>query len=542
MPSLSAVIDTSTSDRHSRRGTVVVAEPIAPAAITALEARHDVVIAYDKSRRELLEALAAADALIVRSETRVDAELIGAAPRLRVIGRAGIGVDNIDLEAATRAGAVVVNAPDANTVSAAEHTMALLLAQARHVARADAALRAGRWERQSFRGVELHGKVLGILGLGRIGTLVAQRASAFGMHILAYDPFVGEDRARRLGVHLTDLDTVLTESDFVTVHLPRTKDTEGLIGADALAKMKPQARLINVARGGIVDEQALAEAVETGVIAGAAVDVFAEEPTTHNPLFSIDGVVVTPHLGASTHEAQDKAGTAVAESVADALEGELVLAAVNLDLGTDVSDEMKPFVPLAESLGHIFVSFSHGLPDEMTVHAMGRLAEASVRPLALAALRGALQSVSEENVSYVNAQLIADSRGLKLREEAARHSPVYRSMVRLTGMVDGQRRAVAGTIMARKGAVLLEVDEYEIELPITDHMLLIRNEDVPGMIGRIGTYLGDLGINIADMVVGRHRDGGAMMGLCVDGPLSEDSLADILDFEGVAAARYIDLT
>lgn len=526
----------------SERLTVVVAEQIAAAGIEALQEHHDVVLAVGKTREELIADLTDAHAIIVRSATMVDADLISAAPKLRVIGRAGIGVDNIDLEAATRAGALVVNAPEANTISAAEHTMALLLAQARHVAAADATLRDGKWERHRFRGVELHGKSLGVVGLGRIGTLVAQRASAFGMRVIAFDPYVGEDRARRLGVELHDLDTVLSEADFVTVHLPRTKDTEGLLGRAALAKMKPEARLINVARGGIVDEDALADAVRTGAIAGAAVDVFAEEPTVDSPLFELEGVVVTPHLGASTREAQEKAGTAVARSVIDALAGELVLAAVNMDLGSDVPADVKPFVRLAESLGQIFVFFAYGLPDELTVWAKGRLAETPVRPIALGALRGALQSVSEETVSYVNAPLLAEARGVTVREESTRHSAVYGSMVTLTGTVDGRPRTVSGTIMPRKGPVLLEVDEYEMELPITDHMLLVRNEDLPGIIGRIGTYLGEVGVNIADMVVGRHPDGGAMMGLCVDGPLSDESLDEIIGLKGIAAARYIDLS
>jgi D-3-phosphoglycerate dehydrogenase len=521
---------------------VVVAEPIAEEGISAMRERCAVVVAVGSSREGLLSELEDADALIVRSGTRVDEEMISAAPRLRVIGRAGIGVDNIDLEAATRAGVLVVNAPDANTISAAEHTMALLLAQARHVASADASLRAGRWDRSLFRGVELHGKTLGIIGLGRIGTLVAQRASAFGMRILAYDPYVGEDRSRRVGVELADFDSVIAKADFLTVHLPRTRATEGLISADAFAKMKPTARVINAARGGIVDEGALAEAIRSGQIAGAAVDVFADEPTTSSPLFELDGVVVTPHLGASTEEAQGKAGIAVAESVADALAGDLVLAAVNLDVGPEVGGELKPYLPLAESLGQIFVAFSRGLPGELTVCAQGSLAESPARPLALGALRGALQGISEETVSYVNAPMLAEARGVQVRELSTPESAVYRAMVRLTGTVEGTRRVVAGTIMERKGPVLIEVDEYEMELPITEHMLLIRNEDVPGMIGKVGTYLGDLGINIADMVVGRHRDGGAMMGICIDRPLDDEAASKLMELDGVAAARHIDLS
>ena len=288
--------------------------------------------------------------------------MMAAAPHLQVVGRAGVGVDNIDLEAATRAGVLVVNAPNANTISAAEHTMALLLAQARRISEADASLRSGAWERKRFGGVELHAKTLGVVGLGRIGTLVAQRASAFGMRILAYDPYVSEERARRLGVELGGLAEVFATADFITIHLPRTKDTEGLVDAEMLATMKPTARLINVARGGIVDEDALAAAVRAGTIGGAAIDVFAVEPTTASPLFDLPQVVVTPHLGASTQEAQDKAGISVAESVADALRGELVLAAVNIDLGPHVSDDIKPFLPLTEWLGRIFIGFAKGLP------------------------------------------------------------------------------------------------------------------------------------------------------------------------------------
>ena len=522
-------------------GTVVVAEAIADTGIAFLQEHHEVVVAIGKSREELLRLMPDAAGLIVRSGTDVDAELIGAAPNLRVVGRAGIGVDNIDLDAATRAGVLVVNAPDANTISAAEHTMALLLAQARHVARADASLRSGKWERDRFRGVELHGKTLGVIGLGRIGALVAQRASAFGMTIVAFDPFVGDARAQRLGVALIDLESVLAASDFLTVHLPRTGDTEGLIGKEAFAMMKPGVRIVNVARGGIVDEEALAEAVREGTVAGAAVDVFAVEPTTESPLFELDEIVVTPHLGASTREAQDKAGTAVAVAVADALAGELVLSAVNVDLGPGLPPEVKPFLPLAEALGHIFVGLAQGLPDELMVTAKGRLAASPTRPLALGALRGALQGVSEENVSYVNAPLLGEARGLRVAEQSTSESPVYQAMIRLTGSVGGKQRAVAGTIMARKGPVVIEVDEYEIELPISEHMLLIRNDDVPGMIGRVGTLLGDLGVNIREMVVGRRPGGGAMMGLSLDKALADRDVEVLMGLEGVAAARHIDL-
>ena len=307
--------------------------------------------------------------------------------------------------------------------------------------------------------------------------------------------------------------------------------------------MKPGVRIINVARGGLVDEAALAAAVERGHVAGAGIDVFAEEPTTKSPLFDLAQVVVTPHLGASTQEAQDKAGVAVAEAVVEALKGELVLSAVNLDLGPSVSDDVRPFLPLAEQLGAVFVGFAKGLPAELTVCAQGRLAEDPVRPLALAAVKGALGMVQDEAVSYVNAPVIAAERGLAVVEEAQRELSDWQSALRLTGEVDGRRRTVSGTFMAKKGPVLTEVDGYEIEVPLTEHMLLIRNRDTPGVIGRVGTYLGSLAVNIANMVVGRSPEGeAAMMGLSLDQPMNDDAVSGLLAVEGILAARYIDLT
>lgn len=521
--------------------TVVIAETIADSAIDVLRPTADVVIATGLGRTELAERLHDAEGLIVRSATTVDAELIAAAPRLRVVGRAGIGVDNIDLDAATAAGVIVVNAPDANTISAAEHTMALLLAQARRVAEADASLRGGAWERSRFKGVELHGKTLGILGLGRIGTLVAQRASAFGMRLIAYDPFVSDDRASRLGVRLASLDEVLAEADFLTIHLPRTPDTEGLIDAAALARAKPGIRIVNVARGGLVDEEALAAAIVGGQVGGAAVDVFANEPTTESPLFGLSQVVVTPHLGASTQEAQDKAGTSVAGAVVAALAGELVPTAVNLDLGPRVPDEARPYVELAERLGRIFACFSFGLPGELRVSVRGRDIAEAVRAISLSAVKGALGTASETPVSFVNAPVLAARHGMSWREEAVSEAADYRSLVRLTGSVAGKPRVIAGSVMAHRGPVLVEVDGYEIEFPIASHMVLVRNSDTPGVIGRVGTLLGDAGINIADMAVGRGPDHGAMMGISLDQAMDDELVDRLLGLDGVLAARYIRL-
>ncbi len=520
---------------------VVVAEQIAESALAVLRGSCEVDDASDASREELLGRLAEADAIIVRSATKVDADLIGAAPKLRVIGRAGIGVDNIDLAAATTHGVMVVNAPDANTISAAEHTIALLLSQARRIPEADASLRAGRWDRKLFKGVELHGKVLGIVGLGRIGTLVAQRASSFGMRILVNDPYVGEDRVRRLGAELVDLPDLLAQADFITIHLPRNRETEGLIGREAFARMKQGVRLINVARGGIVDEEALAEAVASGKVAGAAIDVFAVEPTTESPLFSLSQLVVTPHLGASTLEAQDKAGLSVAESVLKALQGEMVRSAVNVDLGPDVPVEVQAFLPVAEHLGRIFAMFSGGLPSELTVTVEGELAEHPLRPLAMGALKGALGAVVNGPVTYVNAPILAESHGVSIREASRAQSHDYRVLITLSGIIEGKPRSLSATVLERKGEVLTDVDGYKIELPLSAHMLLIRNDDVPGVIGRVGTAVGDAGLNISDMAVGRHPEGGAMIGIALEVPVDDALVAELRETEGVLAVRAIQL-
>jgi D-3-phosphoglycerate dehydrogenase len=522
---------------------VIVAETISQAGIDALEKGCDVADLVGADRDALISAMADASALIVRSATQVDRALVEAGPNLKVIGRAGIGVDNIDVDAATEHGVLVVNAPNANTISAAEHTMALVLAQARRIPEADRSLREGRWDRAEFQGMELHGKTLGVLGLGKIGTLVAQRASAFGMSIIAYDPYIAPDRSRRLGIELMALDEVYANADVITVHLPRNPQTENLIDADAIASMRDGVRIINVARGGIVNEKDLAAAVVSGKVGGAAVDVFVTEPATESPLFDVPRITVTPHLGASTREAQDKAGVAVAEAVADAIAGNLVVTAVNLDLGATVSPEIKPFIRLAEQLGKIFAAQAKGLPQELIVTSKGHLAREPVKPIALSALKGALDGSTDEPVSYVNAPLIAAARGLTVLEESQADVDDYQSVIRISGVVDGRPRTVAGTFMARKGPALVGVDGYAIEVPLTDHMLLVRNNDTPGCIGRVGTYLGDQGYNITDMVVGRTADGpGAMMGIALDRPFDDADMAGLRTLKGIAATRYIDLT
>jgi D-3-phosphoglycerate dehydrogenase / 2-oxoglutarate reductase len=524
------------------RPKVVLAEPMAAAGIAALSVDCDVVDLSGSSRSHLASALADASGLVVRSATRVDDELISMGPNLRVIGRAGVGVDNIDVAAATRRGVLVVNAPLANTVSAAEHAFALILSIARHVPQAHATTRQGVWDRKNFTGVELSGKTLGVVGLGRIGSLVAQRAGAFDMRVLAYDPFVGPERARRMGVEMVDLEGLLENSDFISIHLPMTLDTEGLFGKDTLARCKPGVRIVNTSRGGIIDELALAEAVRSGQVAGAALDVFASEPPIDSPLFELPAVIVTPHLGASTIEAQDKAGVQVAEAVVAALRGELVASAVNVDLGGEVSDEVQQFLPVAEQLGRVFIGLAGGAPDEILVEARGRIAEGETKPLGLAVLKGWLQAVSTDPVSYVNVRALAEARGIGLVLEHSEESPDYVSVLTVSGLVGGIDVSVAATV-SRKGPVLVEILGHDLELPISRHMLILSNTDVPGVIGRVGTYLGDESINIANMVVGRTRkpNDGAMMGLNLDQPMTEAQVSQIKKMPGIVEARYVEV-
>jgi D-3-phosphoglycerate dehydrogenase len=525
------------------RPKVVIAETIAQIGINALAEYCDIDDASGAERQELLHRLAGADGLIVRSATAVDAELIEAAPRLRVVGRAGVGVDNIDLQAATAAGILVVNAPQANIISAAEHTMALLLAQARNVAPADASMRAGRWDRKKYQGIELHGKTLGVIGLGRIGSLVAQRAISFGMRLIAFDPYVSSERARRLGVEVAaNLDELLEQADFITVHLPRNRETRSLIGRDNIAKMKNGVRIVNVSRGGIVDEAALVEAIRSGKVAGAALDVYDEEPLADSALREVPEIVLTPHLGASTVEAQDKAGSDVADAVGAALRGELVLSAVNVDLGRDVADETREFLGVAEHLGAIFCRVAQGLPDQLVVRAEGRIADYPIRPLRLSALKGAFNMISSAPVSFVNVEALADQNRLVVEQEASAESDEYVSLLRLSGEVGGRKVSVAGTI-GRKGPHLVSIFGHEVELLMSKHMLLVRNADVPGVIGRVGTYLGKIGINIANMAVGQSPETGnaAMMGLSLDRALSEDQMVLFRALDGVEEAQQIEL-
>ena len=510
---------------------ILITETIADRGLDRLrQAGHDVVVRLGLTPAELLSEVATANALVIRSETQVTSEVLEAGRSLVVVGRAGIGLDNVDVAAATRRGVMVVNAPQSNVISAAEHTMALLLAQARNLPQAHSALKEGKWQRTKWTGVELHGKVLGVVGLGRIGALVAQRALAFGMQLVAYDPYVSAERARQMGVELMDLDQLMATADFVSIHLPKTRETLGLIGRDLLRRAKPGMRIVNTSRGGIVDEDALAWAVSEGIIAGAALDVFAKEPTTESPLFALDPVVVTPHLGASTSEAQDKAGETIAEQVQLALAGDFVPYAVNVS-ASEASETVRPFLALAERLGGLFASLNDGVPTALVVEYQGELADYDTRILTLAVLKGLLGKGSEEPVSYVNAPQLASERGIEVKETKTSAAHDYVNLITLRG----GDHAVAGSLFGlRAEARLVMVDDHTVDIPPARHMLIVRNEDRPGLIGLVGLTVGQAGVNISDMDVGRSPSGeAALMVLSTDQPVPPEVLTTLRRESGI---------
>ncbi|MGI9606639.1 MAG: phosphoglycerate dehydrogenase [Acidimicrobiales bacterium] len=516
---------------------VLITEPLAEAGIELLRRDgHVVDVSVGLDPEALRNAVVGADALIVRSATQVDRSLLAAGDRLKVVGRAGVGLDNVDVEAATARGVIVANAPTSNSISAAEHTLALLLAVARNVPQAHAALVAGRWERSQWGGVELHDKTLGIVGLGRIGALVAQRARAFGMRLVGHDPFVSETRAAELGVELLDLDEVVRASDFLTLHVARTPETVGLIDAQRLRDAKPGLRIVNVARGGIVDEADVADAIRSGTIAGAGLDVFDHEPVTESPLFGLPQVVVTPHLGASTVEAQDRAGVTIAEQVSLALAGDFVPFAVNV-AAHGVSEEVRPFLPVAEQLGIRFARLTDA--TEIDIEFAGEIGGYDCRMAELAVLKGLMSVRSGLSVSYVNAEELAADAGVAVRSHATTDSP--------SGFVNGIRisgggSSIAGTVLVLSGEMrIISIDDFTIDIPPADNLLVLLNDDTPGMIGRVGTLFGDAGVNIDDMHIGRNHEGRALMAIATSEPLPR-SLIDSLNAEtAVRGLRTLDL-
>lgn len=523
---------------------VLVTEKLSPAGVERLREHLDVDVKTGLSPDELVEIIGGYDALVIRSATTVDAAVIEAGGDLKVIGRAGIGLDNVDVDAATRNGVLVVNAPQSNVLSAAEHTMALLLAQARNVPQAHSALVGGEWARERYQGVELHGKTLGVVGLGRVGTLVAQRANAFGMRIIAFDPYVSASRAAQMGVELVDdVADVCRRADFLTVHLPKTPETIGIIGSKELAEVRPGVRIVNTARGGIIDESALLEALRSGRVAGAAVDVFEIEPVTSHPLFELDNVIVTPHLGASTAEAQDKAGLAIAEQVLLALRGEFVPYAVNVEVGTDIPEAIRSYLRLAERLGRMAVALAGTGIERLRFEYHGGIADYDTRALTLSGLKGAFSAVVHEPVTFVNAPLLAKERGIAVEEARSSESLDFVNLIEVHAECKDETVSVAGVLVGKRdNPKLVRVYGYELDMQFSPYFALLRYEDRPGIVGIVGSLMGEARINIANMQVARQSEGGeALMCLAVDSPVPEDVLSNIADRVQARDARVIEL-
>ncbi len=533
---------------------VLVKEKIGDSGVALLREHFDVDLGIDWSDEELAQRIGAYEGILIRSATKMTAQLIEAAERLKVIGRAGVGVDNVDVPAATARGIIVVNAPESNVITAAEHTIALLLALARNIPQAHASLTSGRWERSKFSGIEVYEKTLGIIGFGRIGQLVAHRAKGFGMKVLAFDPFVSAERYRELGVEKAgSAEEVYAAADFITIHLPKTPETIDFIDADAFSKMRDGVRVLNVARGGLIDEAALKDALDSGKLAGAAIDVFPSEPVTESPLFAYPNVVVTPHLGASTAEATDRAGYQSAEQVIAALTGGVVSTAVNIpSVGAEDMEVLAPFLPLATKLGKLAMGLAEGSSVERIEAAfMGRIAEFDTRMLTLAVVCGALQGRSEQEVNLVNAPSIAQQRGIVVASRSISEAQDLHDLIRVSVQVGAERVTVAGTGLGpARTPHLVEVYGHRFTVELEPFVTVFRYADVPGMIGRVGTIFGADGINISSAAVGRTPDGRqgatdgglAVMVVTTDAPVPEEVLEKIVASEGFIDGRSATLT
>lgn len=542
----------SAAESTQGRPRVLVREKIGDSGVALLSEHFDVDLGYDWSAEELADRIGGYDGILIRSATKLTADLIGRGTRLRVIGRAGVGVDNVDVPAATQRGIVVANAPESNVVTAAEHTMALLLALARNIPQAHSALVDGRWERSRFSGVELYEKTLGILGFGRIGQLVAHRARGFGMRVLAFDPFVSAERYRELGVDKAGSPAdIYAQADFITIHLPKTPETEGFLSTEEFAAMRDGVRVLNVARGGLLDEAALQAALDSGKVAGAALDVFPSEPMTESPLFAYENVVVTPHLGASTAEATDRAGYQSAEQVVAALDGGVVTTAVNIPaIGAEDMEMLGPFLPMATRLGRLAMELASGSSVERIEAAfMGRIADFDTRLLGLAVIVGALSGRTEEQVNLVNAPTMAQQRGIVFEEKAVSEAQDFNELIRVTVVAGGERVAVAGTgIGPQQVPHLVEVQGRRLTIELARFVTVFRYSDVPGMIGRVGTVFGAGGINIVSAAVGHTPNGedGASSGLAAmvvttDAAVPPDVLKEIVAIDGFVGGWSVDL-
>lgn len=523
---------------------VLIAEELSPATVEALGPDFDVRSVDGTDRVALLTALVDASAILIRSATNVDAEAIGVAKSLKVVARAGVGLDNVDIKAATTAGVMVVNAPTSNVISAAELAIGHILSLARHIPDANHSAKAGEWKRSKFTGVELYEKTIGIVGLGRIGTLVAQRLAGFGATLVAFDPYVTPARAQQLGVTLLSLDELVEQSDFITIHIPRTPETTGLISTDQFAKAKPNLRIVNASRGGIIDEDALYAALKSGRIAGAGLDVFVNEPPTGSPLLSLENIILTPHLGASTDEAQEKAGVSVAKSVRLALSGELVPDAVNV-AGGIIDPSVRPGISLMEHLGQVFAGLAESPLASIDVEVRGEIADLDVSVLKLAALKGIFSRIVSETVSYVNAPLLAEQRGVTVRLITNTVSEEYRNLLRISGSLsDGTQLSVGGTLTGTKQIEkIVEINGYDVEVPFAKHHIVMIYTDRPGIVAVYGKEFGDAQINIAGMQIARQRAGGSALSvLTVDSPVPDGLLESVRTAIDATLLREIDIT
>ncbi|PPH55240.1 phosphoglycerate dehydrogenase [Rathayibacter sp. AY1E1] len=523
---------------------VLIAEELSPATVDALGPDFEIRSVDGTDRPALLEALATAHAILVRSATQVDAEAIAAAPSLQVIARAGVGLDNVDITAATAAGVMVVNAPTSNIISAAELTVGHILSLARHIPAAHSALAQGLWKRSKYTGVELYEKTVGIIGLGRIGALITARLQAFGVNVVAYDPYVTGARAQQLGVTLLSLEELLAESDFIIIYFPRPPETRGMISDDQLALIKQSALIVNVARGGLIDEDALHRALVAKTIAGAGLDVFVKEPPTGSPLLALENVVVTPHLGASTDEAQEKAGVSVARSVRLALSGELVPDAVNVAGGV-IDEYVRPGIPLVEKLGQVFSGLADSPVTSIDVEVRGELAGYDVKVLKLAALKGVFTNVVSETVSYVNAPVLAEQRGIEVRLITEPASDEYRNVITLRGALsDGSQISVSGTLTGTKQVEkIVAINGYDVEVPLAKHLVVMSYVDRPGIVAVYGREFGDAAVNIAGMQIARTEAGGkALSVITIDSPAPDGLLEKVRVAIDADLMQEIDIT
>jgi len=524
---------------------VLVAEKIAPSGVEKLKDHFEVDVKIGMSPEELVEAIPSYHGLIVRSATKVTREVIEAADNLEIVGRAGVGTDNVDKVAATERGVIVANAPTSNIVSAAEHTIALLLAQSRNIPQANASLKQHKWERSKFVGTEVLGKTLGVFGLGRIGSLVVERAKGMRMKIVGFDPYVSPERAQQMGIELSDtVDGVLEKADYIVVHLPKTKETIGMFGPEQFAKMKDGVRLVNTARGGIYQEQALIDALESGKVASAAIDVYEVEPCTDSPFFDHDNIIVTPHLGASTSEAQDRAGEQIAEQVMAGLLGEYVSNAVNIaPVAPEVMESIRPFLGLSEQVGKMLAQTASGHVGGLEVIYYGGLAELDTRMLTTALLKGLLEMITPESINYVNANYYAEQRGMKIAETRRADSHDFVNAIRVIAETDGEPVTIGAAVVKKANEPrIVRLFDYIIDMVPSKYMVFLRYEDRAGVVGKVGTILGDAKINIGAMQVGRKEEGGpALMGINVDDPIGPELLDRIASEIGTDAAWSVEL-